>query len=92
MVLQQFNVAMSGAKIEFAPTYKSTPNGLLVSAFTAHIQSPGTTAEQAQKMNVGIDYQTVGGFPIPQKLTMDVVGTGKFSFTFDGCTVNPPAK
>jgi hypothetical protein len=88
-VLKQFNVEMSGAKIDFDPTYKPTPNGLLVSAFAATIQAPGATADKAQKMNVGVEYQTVKGFLIPGKLSMDVVGTGKFTFTFDGCTVNP---
>ena len=32
-ILKQFNVEMQGAKIAFNPTYKPTPNGLLVSGF-----------------------------------------------------------
>ena len=88
-VLKQFNVEMGGAKISFEPTYKPTPNGLLVSRFAASILPPGGTSAQQQKMNVGVEYQTVKGFLVPHTLSMDVVGTGTFSFTFDGCTVNP---
>jgi hypothetical protein len=91
-LLKQFNVEVSGAKISFDPSYKSTPNGLLVSSFAATILPPGATPAQQQKMNVGVEYQTVKGFLIPHTLSMDVVGTGTFSFTFDGCTVNPPAQ
>jgi hypothetical protein len=91
-VLKQFNVEMGGAKISFEPSYKPTPKGLLVSAFAATILPPGATPDKAQKMNVGVEYQTVNGFLVPQTLSMDVVGTGTFSFTFDGCTVNPPAQ
>ena len=39
-------------------------------------------------MNVDIDYQTINGFPIPDKLNMEVIGTGKFNFTFDGCATS----
>jgi hypothetical protein len=88
-VLKQFRVEVEGAKISFDPSYKPTPNGLLVSSFIAYIQPPGATPEQQQKMNVGVEYQTVNGFLIPRTLSMDVVGTGTFAFTFDGCTVNP---
>jgi hypothetical protein len=91
-VLKQFNVEMGGAKISFEPSYKPTPKGLLVSAFAATILPPGATPDKAQKMNVGVEYQTVKGFLVPQTLSMDVVGTGTFSFTFDGCTVNPLAQ
>jgi hypothetical protein len=85
LILEQFNVNMSGTSIKFAPTYKPTPKGLLVSGFRAHVLPAGTPADQAQDMNVDIDYQTINGFPIPDKLSMDVIGTGKFNFTLDGC-------
>ncbi len=88
-VVKRFNVETGGAKIAFEPSFKPTPNGLLVSNFAARIQPPGATPEQEQKMNVGVEYQTVKGFLIPRTLSMDVVGTGTFAFTFDGCTVNP---
>jgi hypothetical protein len=85
LILEQFNVNMSGISIKFAPSYKPTPKGLLVSAFRAHVVPAGATPGQAQDMNVNIDYQTVNGFPIPDKLNMEVIGTGKFNFTLDGC-------
>ncbi len=88
-VLQQFNVDMNGTSIKFSPTYKPTDKGLLVNAFEAHILPAGTPPEKAQVMKVGIDYQPVGSLIIPSKLNMDVVGTGTFNFTFDGCTTNP---
>ncbi len=40
-------------------------------------------------MKIGVDYQTVNGFLIPGHLTMDIIGTGLFNFTFDTCTTNP---
>jgi hypothetical protein len=88
-VLKEFIVEMQGAKITFNPTYKPTPNGLLVSSFATRIQPPGATAEKQQKMNVGVEYQTVKGFLVLHTLTMDDVGMGTFAYTFDGCTVNP---
>jgi hypothetical protein len=89
LVLQQFNVVMNDTSIRFSPAYKPTPQGLLVSAFEAHILPVGTPPEQAQVMKVGIEYQPVGTLIIPGKLKMEVVGTGIFNFTFDGCTTNP---
>jgi hypothetical protein len=88
-VLEQFNVVMSGTTIKFSPSYTPTPQGLLVNRFVAHIQPAGTTPEQAQVMKVGVEYQTVSGLTIPSSLNMEVVGTGVFNFTFDGCTTNP---
>jgi hypothetical protein len=88
-VLEQFNVVMSGTSIKFSPSYTPTAQGLLVNKFVAHIQPSGTAPEQAQEMKVGIEYQTVNGLTIPGSLNMEVVGTGVFNFTFDGCTTNP---
>ena len=91
-VLKKFYVETGGAKITFDPTYKPTPNGLLVSSFAALIQPPGGTAAQEQKMTVRVEYQTAKDFLIPHTLSIDVVGSGTFDFTFDSCTVNPPAQ
>lgn len=88
-VLKEFNVVMSGAKINFSPSYKPTDKGLLVNAFQAKIQPPGVDADKAQLMNVGIDYQNVGGFVIPSSIQMDVIGTGKLNFLLDQCKANP---
>jgi hypothetical protein len=91
LVMQQFNVATQGAKIDFSPRYKSTGQGLLVNGFQARIQSPSDPPDQAEQMHVEIDYQTVSGYPIPSRISMEVIGTGKSDFTLDGCKVNPPA-
>jgi hypothetical protein len=89
LVMQQFNVVMSGAKINFSPRYKATDQGLLVNGFLAHIQGPSTPADQAEEMHVEIDYQSVGGTPIPSKIDVEVSGQGKLNFALDGCDVNP---
>lgn len=89
LVLEQFNVSMNGTSIKFAPDYKPTPHGLIVYGFVAHILPQGAQAGQEQEMRVGIEYQEMNGLTIPSRLTMDVVGTGNFNFTFDGCATNP---
>jgi hypothetical protein len=88
LIMQQFNVVMGGAKINFSPRYKPTDQGLLVNGFLAHIQAPGMDADKAEEMHVEIDYQTLSGFPIPSRINMEVLGQGKFNFVLDGCTVN----
>jgi hypothetical protein len=89
LVMQQFNVATGGAKINFSPRYKPTDQGLLVNAFLAHIQAPQSPPEQAEEMHVEIEYQQVGSFPVPARIAMEISGQGKFNFALDGCTVNP---
>jgi len=91
-ILQQYHVKMSGTLISFEPAYQPTGKGLLVNHFLAHIQPAGTPAEQAEEMRMAIEYQTVGGFPIPARLSMEVVNTGTFNFMLDSCVANPPAK
>jgi hypothetical protein len=91
LVMQQFNVATGGARINFSPRYKTTGQGLLVNGFQARIQVPSDPPDQAEQMRVEIDYQSVGGYPIPSKISMEVVGTGRSDFMLDSCTVNPPA-
>jgi hypothetical protein len=88
-VLEQFNVVMSGTSIKFSPSYTPTPQGLLVNKFVAQIQPTGAAPGQAEEMKVGVEYQPVNGLTIPSSLNMEVVGTGVFKFTFDGCTTNP---
>jgi len=93
LVLRHFDVAMSSSTVKFVPTYQATEKGLLVEGFLAHILPAGAPPEQEQEMHVTILYQTLDGFPIPSKLLMEVVNTGIFNFTMDGCTVDRrPAK
>ena len=88
LILKEFDVTTNGMVVNFSPSYKSTDKGLLVNAFHAHIQPPGVQPDQAQEMNVSIEYQTIKGFPIPGILKMDVINSGTFNFQLDGCTVN----
>lgn len=89
LILQKFKVVTDGKTIDLAPSYDSTGAGLLVSRFAARIGPENATAAQAQEMHVEIYYQTIGDFPIPSRLNMEVVGTGIFNFKLDGCRVNP---
>ncbi len=89
-ILQQFNVKVNGASIEFMPAYQSTEKGLLVNRFVARIVPTGASPGGVQEMHVRIEYQTVGGFFIPGHLSMEISRAGAFNFMLDGCTVNPP--
>lgn len=86
LVLEHFNVDLSGTSIKLAPTFEPTPQGLLVKAFSTEIIPAGRTPEQMQKMLVLVNYQTVNGQTIPGQLNMEIVGTGNFNFGFDGCS------
>jgi hypothetical protein len=88
LILEEFNVNMSGTSIKFFPSYHWTPQGLLVSNFRAHVNPVGTPADEAQDMTVDVHYQPVNGFPIPDKLNIEVIGTGKFDFALDGCATS----
>ncbi len=91
LILQRFRVVTGGKMIDLTPSYDSTDNGLLVSRFVAHIGPAKISATDVQEMDVEIYYQTLGDFPIPSRLNVEVVGTGTFDFKLDGCRVNPPA-
>jgi hypothetical protein len=86
LVLEHFDVVLAGTSIKFAPTFDSTPKGLLVKTFTAEILPAGATPQQMQKMQVRLDYQTVNNQTLPKQLNMDIAGSGSFSFAFDGCS------
>jgi hypothetical protein len=88
LLMEEFEVIMSGATVKFEPSFKATAQGLLVERFLAHIQPAGNPPGPVQEMHVGIDYQTIKGFPIPRQLNMEVVGSGAFNFSLDGCTVS----
>ena len=86
LVLEHFNVTLSGTSIKLAPTFEPTPQGLLVKAFSTEIIPAGAAPEQTQKMLVHLEYQTVDNQTIPGQLSMEIVGTGNFNFAFDGCS------
>ena len=89
LVLKEFKVITGGRMIDLKPSYDSVDDGLLVSRFVAHIGPEKDSTKEAQEMDAEIYYQTVGNFPIPSRLNVEVVGTGTFDFRLDGCRVNP---
>ena len=92
LILKEFKVVTGEKTIDLVPSYDSTDNGLLVSRFVARIGPENASATEVQLMHVEIDYQTIGDFPIPSRLNMEVLGTGVFNFKLDGCRVNPTAE
>jgi hypothetical protein len=89
MILQRVSLITGASAVDLSPSYDSTDRGLLVSRFVARIRKNGASSEKAQEMHVEIYYQQVGGFPLPSRLNVEVVGTGVFNFEMDGCRVNP---
>lgn len=87
LLLEHYDVITGGTSIKFAPSYKATPQGLLVEHFVAYIQKADDPSAAVEQMNVAVQYQTIDGFPIPSQLDMEVVGTGVFNSTFNQCTV-----
>jgi hypothetical protein len=92
MVMQQYNVDISGNKVDFSPTFIPSDQGMLVTKFLAHIQPAGTPPEQSQEMHVSIAYQTVDGIQIPAKIGMEVAHSATLNFTLDGCQVSRQAR
>ena len=88
LMLEKYDVIMGGTSVKFEPTYKATRQGLLVERFLAHLQPVGNSPGPVQELHVGIEYQTVEGFPIPRQVNMEVVGTGVVNVSLDSCTVS----
>ncbi len=86
-VLREYDVKMTGSTVLFTPTFTSTPSGLRVTYFLAHIRQADSA--QDQEMHVGVTYGKIDGFTIPTHLDMTVIGTGTFNFDLEGCKVNP---
>ena len=87
LTLTRFDVVMKQATVKFSPNYMNTSQGMLVNSFQAHILTAGAPPEKMQEMHVGIEYKAVGGFQIPSRLNMQVIGSGIFNFNFDECSV-----
>jgi hypothetical protein len=85
-VLRQYNVIMSGAKVDVTPTYSPSEHGLLISHFHAFIR-PADDAGKQQEMNVEVTYQWLEGYPIPAHLDLNVIGVADLTMAFEGCTV-----
>ncbi len=87
LLLEHYDVIVGdGTSVKAEPNYMSTPQGLLVERFLAHIQQGNNPPGPVQEFRVGIEYQTIEGFPIPRQLNMEVAGTGIFNMSLDGCT------
>jgi len=91
LILKEFKIVTGGKMIALKPSYDSSDDGLLVSRFVAHIGPQNASGTEVQEMHVEIYYQTIGDFPIPSRLNVEVVGTGTFDFKLDNCRVNPTA-
>jgi hypothetical protein len=85
-ILRQYNVILSGTKVDVTPTYSPSDHGLLISHFHALIQ-PQSDAQKVQEMNVDIAYQWLEGFPIPARFNMDVTGVAGLNIAFENCSV-----
>ena len=85
-ILRQYNIVMSGTKIEVTPTYSPSDHGLVITHFHAYIHA-ADDPQKTQEMNVEVAYQWLEGFPIPARLDMEVTGVATLHFTLDGCTV-----
>lgn len=83
--MKEFDVKKEGARVDFAPQFASTPQGLLMTGFVARFRPGMAEVERAQVLRVGLDYADVEGVWIPSRLDMTLVGTGAFDFKLDGC-------
>jgi hypothetical protein len=92
LVLKHLIAVDSGTTADIEPAYHSTPHGLLIKSFIAHVQPPGASPESAQVMNVALEYQSVGAFLIPARFAVDMPNLVEMDFAFDGCTVNSAPK
>jgi hypothetical protein len=92
LILQHFDVVTGGATIKFAPSYQSTGKGLLVNRFDAVITVGGPSSAPTQEMHVQVEYATIDDLPIPSRLNIEVVGTGIFNMSLDGCQTRRAAK
>ena len=88
LLLEHYDVIMSGTSVKFEPTYKATAQGLLVERFLAHLQPVGNSPGPVQELHVGIEYQTIEGFPDPAASEHGSCGRRIFSMSLDSCTVS----
>jgi hypothetical protein len=92
LVLKHFIAIDSGSAADIEPAYHSTPHGLLLKSFVAHVQTAGASPESAQVMNVAIEYQDVSAILIPGRITVEMPGLVQMDFALNGCTVNSAPK
>lgn len=85
MVLSQVLVVGPNIKVLALPTYKTTEDGLVVSAVTSKInQPPGAPEVEA---TFRIDYARVDTFQIPSRIVFDIKNTGLIEIGLSNCEV-----
>jgi len=89
MLLKNFTVTEAEGTVSLTPAFQATAEGLLLSGFDARVQAAGAPEESARPMHVAIEYQTVAGFEIPGKVSVETPGAVEMDFALDGCAVNP---
>jgi hypothetical protein len=89
LLLKHFITTSSDASVDIVPVFDSTPRGLLLKSFVAHVKEPGAAAASPQEIDVSIDYQTVSGMQIPARFDINLPGMVDMDFALDGCAANP---
>ena len=85
MLLTQVVVVSPSIKVQAAPTYTSTADGLLVSAVTSQINQPPTAPPTEATFR--IDYAKVDAFQIPSHIVLDIKNTGVIEVDLNNCQV-----
>ena len=83
MLLLHVLVVSPSLKVLAAPTYASTPDGLLVSAVTSRVNQPPTAPDVETSFRV--EYAKVESFQLPSRVVIDVKNIGTFDFAFSTC-------
>jgi hypothetical protein len=89
LTLKTYLAADASSTVKIAPMFQPTSQGLRLGSFTAHIRPAGASAESAQEMRVGLEYQTVAGVQIPARFLIEMPSVVEMNFKLDGCIVNP---
>jgi hypothetical protein len=87
LLLEHYELVADGTSVKFEPSFKATPQGLLVEHFVAYIQRAGDASAPIMEIHVAIQYQTIDGFPIPSQLDIEAAGTSVLKMAFNQCTV-----
>ena len=84
-LLLKAHVVQTEADTVAVPTYKSTPEGLLITDVESTITNP--PSPQPTRLAIHTDYQRVDGFSLPAHIRFDLHNAGQFDFDLKGCTV-----
>jgi len=90
LVIRETKVTSPQFTSSIRPQFKSSSQGLLLAGYDADYL--GKSPSETTHLQVGISYQTVNGFQLPEKLNLSgSYGDTPFQVevTFSGCTTNP---